>query len=315
MIKGYKVFLPDWTCLGKRYTCPGKFEEDVKPELCHVGMHFCPELVNCFSYYDFNPANHIAEVIAYGDTAYENDGDKVCTNKLEIVREITWAEAMSILNVCPENFGICNTGHSNYGNYNAADANLGHSNTGYRNKGDFNTGEYNEGDCNSGARNIGRFNSGRHNKGNWNTGDNNTGDLNTGHYNIGRNNTGDFNLGDDNTGCFNTKPQTISFFNKPSCWTLDNWKCSWAYRILTEMPQRTTIFKGYHNMTEEEKATYDTAETTNGVLLTTATTKADRQKWWNALYIDQKQAVMSMPNFDKDIFYEITGIDVTQEGE
>lgn len=29
-VKGYKVFNPDWTCKGKQYTCPGKFEEDVE---------------------------------------------------------------------------------------------------------------------------------------------------------------------------------------------------------------------------------------------------------------------------------------------
>lgn len=41
MVKGYKVFNPDWTCKGKQYTCPGTFEEDVNPSVCNVGMHFC----------------------------------------------------------------------------------------------------------------------------------------------------------------------------------------------------------------------------------------------------------------------------------
>lgn len=38
MVKGYKVFNPDWTCKGKQYTCPGTFEEDVNPSICNVGM-------------------------------------------------------------------------------------------------------------------------------------------------------------------------------------------------------------------------------------------------------------------------------------
>ena len=29
VVKGFKVFNPNWTCKGKAYTCPGKFEEDV----------------------------------------------------------------------------------------------------------------------------------------------------------------------------------------------------------------------------------------------------------------------------------------------
>lgn len=312
MIKGYKVFLSDWTCRHKAYTCPGKFEEDIKPELCHAGMHFCYKLADCFNYYKFNPANHIAEVIAYGDIdkGDNEDSDKACTNKLEIVREISWEEAMAMLNTCPENLGMSNTGKYNYGNHNTADSNKGCFNTGYRNDGDFNAGDYNIGHCNVGNYNIGNHNGGRNNRGNFNTGDRNIGDTNTGSYNIGNNNTGDFNLGDNNTGCFNTNQQTVLFFNKPSCWTLENWRCSYAYRILAEMPQRTTKFTYYNQTTDEEKEIYNTAEITHGYLSMVETTKEHRQKWWNALHTTQKLAVMSMPNFDKNIFYEITGIDV-----
>ena len=28
VVKGFKVFNPDWTCRDKQYTCPGKFEEE-----------------------------------------------------------------------------------------------------------------------------------------------------------------------------------------------------------------------------------------------------------------------------------------------
>lgn len=66
MVKGYKVFNPDWTCKGKQYTCPGTFEEDVNPSACNVGMHFCKNAADCFRYYDFDPNNHVAEVIAHG---------------------------------------------------------------------------------------------------------------------------------------------------------------------------------------------------------------------------------------------------------
>ena len=85
MVKGYKVFNPDWTCKGKQYTCPGTFEEDVNPSVCNVGMHFCKNAADCFRYYDFDPNNHVAEVIAHGTVA--EGEDKCATNKLEIVRE------------------------------------------------------------------------------------------------------------------------------------------------------------------------------------------------------------------------------------
>ena len=67
VIRGFKVFEPDWTCRDKQYTCPGVFEEDVIPFVCNRGMHFCKRAVDCFYYYSFNPENKVAEVIAYAD--------------------------------------------------------------------------------------------------------------------------------------------------------------------------------------------------------------------------------------------------------
>ncbi len=67
VIKGYKVFGPNWMCRGKKYACLGKFEEDVKLSLCNKGMHFCKKAIDCFNYYSFDPKNRVAEVIAYGE--------------------------------------------------------------------------------------------------------------------------------------------------------------------------------------------------------------------------------------------------------
>lgn len=89
-VKGYKVFNPDWTCRDKQYTCPGAFEEDVTPSVCDRGMHFCKKAADCFNYYSFNPENKVAEVLALGKV--DTDGEKSCTNKIQIVREIPWAE-------------------------------------------------------------------------------------------------------------------------------------------------------------------------------------------------------------------------------
>ena len=90
VVHGFKVFRPDWTCSPngntKQYTCPGKFEEEGELDVCGHGMHFCQTAADCFNYYSFNSENKVAEVIAYGDVRTE--GDKSCTDKLEIVREI-----------------------------------------------------------------------------------------------------------------------------------------------------------------------------------------------------------------------------------
>ena len=100
VVRGYKVFNEDWTCSPggntKQYTCPGKFEEDITPVRCGHGMHFCRKASDCFNYYNFNPKNKVAEVVAYGDVV--EAGDKCCTNKLEIVREIPWQELLTIVN-------------------------------------------------------------------------------------------------------------------------------------------------------------------------------------------------------------------------
>lgn len=126
-IKGFKVFNPDWTCRSKLYTCPGTFEEDVTPDVCHKGMHFCRRAADCFNYYKFNPENHVAEVIAYGDIA--ENGDKTCTNKLEIVREIPWSEVLEIVNMGKACTGLCNSGDWNSGDWNKTSFSNGCFNT------------------------------------------------------------------------------------------------------------------------------------------------------------------------------------------
>jgi hypothetical protein len=150
-VKGYKVFRPDWSCSPngntKQYTCPGKFEEEGELDVCGHGMHFCQTAADCFNYYDFDSNNKVAKVIAYGEV--QTEGDKSCTDKLEIVREIPWDEVLRIVNIGKNCTGRCNTG----------DCNTGNRNTGDRNTGDWNTGNRNTGDCNTGDRNTGDWNS------------------------------------------------------------------------------------------------------------------------------------------------------------
>ena len=237
VVKGFKVFNPDWTCKDKQYTCPGKFEEDVTPIQCRRGMHFCKKAADCFNYYKFNTENKVAEVVAYGDIAEE--GDKCCTNKLEIVREIPWAELLEIVNT-------------------------GNGCTGLRN-------------------------SGNRNSGNWNS--------------------GDWNNTNFSNGCFNTVEPTIHLFNKPSSWTYRDWLNSEACYLIEQISENLVQWVQHSDMTDEEKAEHPEAETTGGYLK-----KPDNSECavlrWRELSDRQKAIITAIPNFDKAIFKEITGIDV-----
>ena len=161
VVHGFKVFRPDWTCdptgyNPKQYTCPGKFEEEGELDVCGHGMHFCQTAADCFNYYSFNSENKVAEVIAYGEV--RTDGDKSCTDKLEIVREIPWDEVLRIVNLGKNCTGRCNTGDWNTGDCNTGDWNTGDWNTGDCNTGDWNTGNRNTGDWNKSSFNTGCFN-------------------------------------------------------------------------------------------------------------------------------------------------------------
>ena len=156
MVKGYKVFNPDWTCRGFQYEVGKIFEESVKPGCCDRGLHFCEKASDCFSYYPFNSENKVAEIIALGDV--DSDGVKSCTNKIQIVREIPWDEVLRIVNIGNYNTGNRNTGNYNTGNRNTGGWNNGNRNTGNCNNGDFNTGDRNTGDWNKSSFNNGCFN-------------------------------------------------------------------------------------------------------------------------------------------------------------
>ena len=134
-VKGYKVFNPDWTCYGFQFEVGKIFEENVIPICCSRGFHFCIKASDCFNYYDFNSENKVAEVVALGDVDANTEDTKCCTNKIQIVREITWQELLTIVNTGKDCTGLCNTGDWNTGDWNTGDWN-----TGDWNKSSFNTG-------------------------------------------------------------------------------------------------------------------------------------------------------------------------------
>lgn len=217
-MKGYKVFEPDWTCRNFQYEVGKTYQMAGNPIPCLRGFHFCERPVDCFNYYAFDPDNKVAEVIALGKIGTE--GDKSCTDKIQIVREIPWDEMLRLVNIGNRCTGMGNTGDDNSGDWNTGRHNEGHRNTGNsndgnensgdnndgkKNSGDFNygyknSGGENRGDYNSGDMNVGRFNSGSRNVGGFNSGVRNMGDTNSGSLNIGNRNAGELNIGDHNVG-------------------------------------------------------------------------------------------------------------------
>ena len=298
-IKGYKVFNPDWTCRGFQYKVGETFVHNGNIEMCGSGFHFCRKASDCFNHYCFNSNNKVAEVEAIG--LVETRGDKSVTDKIKIVREIKWMELLTIVNEGNNCTGLCNSG----------DYNSGNRNSGNYNSGSCNSGNYNSGNCNSGNYNSGNYNSGNRNSGNYNSGNCNSGNRNSGNYN-----SGSWNSTNYSTGFLNSEQQPIYMFNQPTNITnmqrddiynlagiqILNWNFENSWWIYSE------------NMSAEEKAAHPEHETTGGYLKTVDFKTACKIMWDN-LDEEDKEAVKNLPNFDNDVFREITGISVEGENE
>ncbi len=173
---------------------------------------------------------------------------------------------------------------------NEAKAAIDKNNTGNRNTGNFNTGDWNTGNFNTGDCNTGNFN---------------TGDWNTGNRNTGNRNTGDWNTGNRNTGYFNTKtPKTIKVFGKKCLredWAKAN-KPNCLYFSLTEWVYES-------DMSDVEKQENPSYSHTGGYLKAFNYKEAFAKSVTEASKED-RDLIRALPNFDADIFLEISGVDL-----
>lgn len=250
-IKGYKVFKPDWTCRGFQYEVGNTFEHNGNIGMCGAGFHFCRKLSDCFNYYPFDSNNKVAEVEAIG--LVETEDDKSVTNKIRIVKELTWHEVLD----------MCNTGRDC----------TGRSNTGRSNSGNCNSGTCNSGDCNSSSGNSGNWNSGNY-----------------------------------STGYFNTVEHPLFAFNKLLSISREEFVNQRGYRVLKRNYENNWWIHS-KNMTEEEKNAHPEHKA-NGGYLKTVDFKTACKIMWDNLDDEDKQSVREIPNFDADVFEEITGIKV-----
>ena len=189
------------------------------------------------------------------------------------------------------------------------EAALGFKNAGHSNAGHSNAGHRNAGDGNAGDRNAGDGNAGHSNAGYGNAGDSNAGDGNVGHRNAGDGNVGHWNAGHRNAGHFNTIcPNEITVFNRP---------CSYA--DWDKSPKPDFIFRVYSTrwipeseMTDAEKVAQPEFCVMGGYTKRINFEEAWAYAWKTATANDKK-LLKALPNFDADVFLEISGIDLRKE--
>ena len=269
--KEYKIDLPEGYELTASDLCSSKV------------FHFCDSLSKVHKYYSCsNEANRycIIEVLGH----FCEDNEKCGSNHIRIVREITGEELNIAKGLTGGNTGLFNSGYLNSGYLNSGD-----HNSGYRNSGDHNSGYRN-----SGYRNSGYLNSGDHNSGYLNSGDRNSGDHNSGYRN-----SGVFNKTNNSNGVFCNKEPKICIFNVQTDWTLKEFYNSKYYTAICSSDFPLTEWKAKENESENG---------VDGELIVNTYEEACR-RWWDGMSAENKAIIKDIPNFDIDVFCDITGID------
>ena len=245
-------------------------------ELCsNTVFHFCDSLDKVHEYYScIDEENRYCEIEVLGELIY--NGNKCGSNKIKILREITGEELDNL------------KGHKNG---NTGLFNIGRNNSGYANSGDNNSGN-----CNSGDNNSGYLNSGNANSGDCNSGDNNSGNANS----------GDWNKCDGSNGIFCTEEPTIRIFDKDTDMTLNEFRKSKYGKALRSVKLKLTEWIKY----TEEEMEEDKNKRLIGGYLKEYSYKEACANWWIELTEENREIIKSIPNFDKEKFYEITGINI-----
>ena len=193
-----------------------------------------------------------------------------------------------------------NTGHKSTGDWSTgdrstADRSTGHQSTGYGSTGDQSTGYGSTGDQSTGDRS---------------TGDQSTGYGSTGYGSAGYRSTGNWSISSYSTGHFSTEDYAgFGAFNK-TC-TPDEWanayRPDWLYFHLTEWVSDS-------GMSDQEKEDNPSYKTTGGYLRVYGYQEAF-QKSYNAANREEQLKIKELPNFDADVFFEISGIRIDAETE
>jgi len=155
--------------------------------------------------------------------------------------------------------------------------------------------------------------------GDYSTGDYSTGDCSTGYYSTGYCSTGNRSTGNRSTGnC------SISKFSSGHFSTIDYSGYGWFNKPCNKMwdevdtPNFTDFEIAYwisvENMTKEEKKENPTYKTTGG-FLKSVDYKTAWKLFWRKTSEENKKKFLNLPNFDWDIFTEITGVEREEQAQ
>ena len=115
-----------------------------------------------------------------------------------------------------------------------------------------------------------------------------------------------FNVCDRSTGLFNTEEKTVPIFNKDSGLTWEEIIYKDWYEALRSCSFKLTEWIWY---TEEEMEDSPIRQAIQGYLKQYTFEEACLN-WWDSLSNEAKELIKTIPNFDKEIFKQITGIEV-----
>ena len=137
------------------------------------------------------------------------------------------------------------------------------------------------------------------NSGNWNSGGYNSGDCNSGNWN-----SGGWNSGNRNSGFFNSNEPNVRMFNKDTKLKKNDINIpSWCCFSLT-------VWVSHDTATEEDKEVHKKEIETCGGFLKTLEYKEAWKLAYDKTNDKEKIQLFNLPNFDADIFEEISGINV-----
>lgn len=177
------------------------------------------------------------------------------------------------------------------------------NNTGYRSTGNRSTG-----DCSTGYCSTGDYSTGNGSTGYCSTGYCSTGNCSTGYCSTGNYSTGNWSISNYSTGHFSTEDYSgFGTFDKPC--TVEEWSVAdkpyWIYFSLTEWVDK-------EDMNYKEKEDNPSYEITGGYLKVYEYQEAWRRSYDSATREEQLK-IKDLPNFDKDKFKQISGIDIDED--
>jgi hypothetical protein len=290
----------DWTKYLPKNNKPGKWTPKTITSMCNSGYHITKHW-NMW----YEKECRIFEVEYKNKLEYSiiSIEEKICCEQIRLIKECFF-EFDDNSNTGDSNTGNRNTGDSNTGDINTGNRNTGNRNTGNSNTGYWNTGHWNTGDWNTGHWNTGHSNTGDSNTGNRNTGDSNTGDSNTGNINTGHSNTGDINTGHRNTGDRNTGNSNTGYWNTGDWNTGDS--NTGFFNTIT--PDEILVFNK-----KCKKSEWDDAQKPNFIYFD-LDEKIGYQKSFQKSFKEAPkediELLKKLPNFNKDVFFEISGIKI-----